>query len=61
MNHQGFAAREGQRGPEVDFKRIRDGLLDTRSSHDVFADRTVILFALPGAYTPTCSSAHLPR
>ena len=30
MNHQGFAAREGQRVPEVDYKRIRDGLLDTR-------------------------------
>ena len=27
---------------------------------DIFAGRTVILFALPGAFTPTCTSSHLP-
>ena len=31
------------------------------SSDDVFKGRTVVLFALPGAFTPTCSSSHLPR
>ena len=61
MSHESFDAREGQRVPQVDFRVIRDGLLEARSSHDVFADRTVILFALRGAYTPTCSSVHLPR
>lgn len=30
-------------------------------THDLFANKTVIVFSLPGAYTPTCSSAHLPR
>lgn len=58
---QRFTAREGQRVPTVDFKVLRDGMLETRSSRDVFENRTVALFALPGAYTPTCSSAHLPR
>lgn len=31
------------------------------SSADVFAGRKVVLFSLPGAFTPTCSTSHLPR
>lgn len=31
------------------------------STNDIFNHKTVIVFALPGAYTPTCSSSHLPR
>jgi peroxiredoxin len=31
------------------------------SSDDVFKDKRVVLFALPGAFTPTCSTSHLPR
>jgi glutaredoxin-like protein len=61
MTTERFQNREGQRVPTVDFKVLRDGLLETRSSADIFDGRTVIVFALPGAYTPTCSSAHLPR
>ena len=30
------------------------------STHDLFGDSKVVLFAVPGAFTPTCSSAHLP-
>ena len=30
------------------------------SSRDIFADRNVVLFALPGAFTPACSETHLP-
>lgn len=30
------------------------------TTNEMFADKTVALFALPGAYTPTCSSTHLP-
>lgn len=31
------------------------------ASDQIFAGRRVVLFALPGAFTPTCSSTHLPR
>lgn len=61
MNDPRFQSREGQPVPSVDFKVIRDGMLETRSSESIFAGRTVVVFALPGAYTPTCSTAHLPR
>ena len=28
---------------------------------DIFKDKTIVVFGLPGAFTPTCSSTHLPR
>ncbi len=37
----------------------RDGQ-DNISTSDFFANKKVVLFALPGAFTPTCSEAHLP-
>lgn len=53
--------REGQRVPDVTF-RIRQGDKWVNvTTEDIFKGKTVVLFALPGAFTPTCSSAHLPR
>ncbi len=52
---------EGQRVPEVTFRVRRDGDWVDLTSHDLFDGRTVVLFALPGAFTPTCSVKHLPR
>lgn len=51
----------GQKVPQVTF-RTRSGheWVDV-TSDDIFKDKTVIVFSLPGAYTPTCSSTHLPR
>jgi glutathione-dependent peroxiredoxin len=53
--------REGKRVPEVVF-RTRDGgeWVDV-DSREIFDGKTVVLFALPGAFTPTCSANHLPR
>lgn len=52
---------EGKSIPQVTFHcREADQWLD-RSSADLFTAKKVILFALPGAFTPTCSSSHLPR
>lgn len=54
-------AREGQAVPSVIFKSLQGGKLVDISSDALFKGRTVIVFSLPGAYTPTCSSSHLPR
>jgi len=49
----------GDRLPEVPLQRIRGGV-ETVDTGDLFADRKVVLFAVPGAFTPTCSEKHLP-
>lgn len=53
--------KEGQRVPKTVFKQLRDGQLIERPSQEIFEGRTVAVFALPGAFTPTCSATHLPR
>ena len=53
--------KEGQRVPEVTFRaRTADGWQNL-TTRDLFSGKTVIVFSLPGAFTPTCSSAHVPR
>lgn len=53
---------EGQRVPEVTFKtRTPEGQWKDVKTSDLFAGKKVVLFSLPGAFTPTCSSAHVPR
>lgn len=55
------ASREGSAVPRVTFKVLRNGQLTSVNSDDIFKGRRVVLFALPGAYTPTCSTGHVPR
>jgi glutaredoxin-like protein len=52
---------EGKPVPQVTFRARPDGHPRDITSDALFKGRTVVVFALPGAYTPTCSSAHLPR
>jgi glutaredoxin-like protein len=52
---------EGLTIPEISFAMIADGQWVKRTTSDIFTNKNVILFALPGAFTPTCSSTHLPR
>ncbi|HXF80388.1 MAG TPA: glutathione peroxidase [Usitatibacter sp.] len=52
---------EGKRVPQVTFRTRQDGQWKDITSDQVFKGRTVVVFSLPGAYTPTCSSSHLPR
>jgi glutaredoxin-like protein len=55
------SSREGSSVPNTTFKVLRNGELLTLGSDDFFKGRRVVLFALPGAYTPTCSTGHVPR
>lgn len=51
----------GNKVPQVTFK-IRNGYeWEEKTTDDYFKGKKVALFALPGAFTPTCSSTHLPR
>jgi glutaredoxin-like protein len=52
--------REGQKVPQVVFKLREGDAWRELTTDDVFAGKTVVAFALPGAFTPTCSSTHLP-
>lgn len=52
---------EGKPVPQVTFKARVDGQWRDVHTDELFKGKTVIVFSLPGAYTPTCSSSHLPR
>lgn len=56
--------------PNVVFKtRVRDESIggtnpfrwEDRTTKDIFGGKRVVVFSLPGAFTPTCSTSHLPR
>jgi len=52
---------EGQTVPNVTFKtRVNNDWVDV-TTQSLFENKTVVVFSLPGAFTPTCSSTHLPR
>ncbi|GAB2885992.1 redoxin family protein [Microvirgula curvata] len=53
--------REGQRVPNVTFRVRENNEWKDVTTDDLFKGKTVVLFSLPGAFTPTCSSTHLPR
>ena len=50
----------GQPIPSVKFQIKTEDGIDEHSSDDYFGSGRTILFALPGAFTPTCSARHLP-
>ena len=50
----------GQKLPDATFKTVTpDGAEDVTTS-ELFAGKKVVLFGVPGAFTPTCSNNHLP-
>ena len=53
--------REGQSVPHVTFPTRRGHEWVELTTDDIFKGKTVVVFSLPGAYTPTCSSSHVPR
>lgn len=50
----------GDRLPEAKFRVMTNDGPSWKTTTDVFKDRKVALFAVPGAFTPTCSNLHLP-
>ncbi|TWG87236.1 glutaredoxin-like protein [Cupriavidus gilardii J11] len=54
-------SREGQRVPNVTFRVRENNEWKNVTTAELFDNQTVVLFSLPGAFTPTCSSTHLPR
>ena len=55
-----MAIAVGERLPDATFKvRTPDGLKDM-TTKDIFGGKRVVLFAVPGAFTPTCHAKHLP-
>ena len=52
--------REGYQVPQVEFVFRESGEFVTRTSTELFNDKRVVIFSLPGAFTPTCSAYQLP-
>jgi peroxiredoxin len=55
-----MAIQAGEKIPSVNLQHMGTDGVETISSDDLFAGKKVVLFALPGAFTPTCSASHLP-
>ena len=56
-----FENKEGQRVPNVTFRTRENNDWRDVTTGDLFSGKSVIVFSLPGAFTPTCSSSHVPR
>ncbi len=55
-----MSMKTGDTIPEASFKQMTpDGIVDI-STRELFEGRKVVLFAVPGAMTPTCSEVHMP-
>lgn len=54
-------SHEGQRIPSVTFRIRENNDWKSVTTDEIFGGKTVVVFSLPGAFTPTCSSTHLPR
>lgn len=50
----------GKKIPKVTFKTRKDGQWVDVTTDQIFQNKSVVVFSLPGAFTPTCSSTHVP-
>jgi len=55
-----MAIKEGDKIPTATLHTMRDGKPAAITTSELFDGKKVVLFAVPGAFTPTCSMAHLP-
>ncbi|QMV13090.1 glutathione peroxidase [Vibrio spartinae] len=56
-----LTSKKGQPVPQVTFPTRKGDQWINVTTDELFKGKTVIVFSLPGAFTPTCSSSHLPR
>ena len=52
---------QGQELPSVTLTQLTDDGMQSLTNKELFEGKKVVLFAVPGAFTPTCSNAHLPE
>jgi peroxiredoxin len=52
--------KSGDKVPSVTLKQLTANGMQDLSTSSVFEGKKVVMFALPGAFTPTCSAKHLP-
>ena len=52
--------KENNQMPSGELSQLKDGNMVNHNTDELFANKKVVLFAVPGAFTPTCSAAHLP-
>ncbi|MFN8575382.1 MAG: glutathione peroxidase [Candidatus Sericytochromatia bacterium] len=52
---------EGQKIPSVKFRARENNTWKDITTDEIFNNKNVVVFSLPGAFTPTCSSSHVPR
>lgn len=52
--------QEGDKIPAATLHVMEDGKPAAKTTDELFSGKKVVLFAVPGAFTPTCSQAHLP-
>jgi len=55
-----MAIKVGDKIPTVSLKYMNKDGMQTATTDDLFKGKKVVLFGLPGAFTPTCSAKHLP-
>jgi len=51
----------GDKVPSVTIKRLGEGGMEAVNTGEFFAGKKIVLFSVPGAFTPTCSMTHLPE
>jgi peroxiredoxin len=55
-----MSIKVGDRLPEANFVTMGENGPERRSISDIFRGKRVVLFAVPGAFTPTCHLKHMP-
>jgi len=55
-----MAIKVGEKIPSLKLKTMKDGKMSDITTDEIFGGKKVVLFAVPGAFTPTCSMQHLP-